>query len=74
MTGPVDASWVVECRDCRYWVPGTSNKGYCRRRAPVPLPWTPSMGFAFSVSRKPCWPVTDQGDFCGEGVRKGTAG
>ena len=65
----VDARWLVECRDCRYWVPlGSGRKGLCRRKAPVPLPWTPRS--PFSVSLAPCWPVTERGDFCGEAVRK----
>lgn len=67
----VDARWLVECRDCRYWVPASSGAmGSCRRKAPVPLPWSPKAGFSWSLSV--CWPVTEGGDFCGEADRKGT--
>jgi hypothetical protein len=64
----LDANWLVECRDCRYWVPGSRSGGLCRRKAPVPVPWS-----WFALYRSPAWPVTNAGDFCGEAVRKGAA-
>jgi hypothetical protein len=67
MRQEIDASWLVECEDCRYWVSGSGKSGLCRRKAPVPLPHG-----IFPYYRSPSWPVTRAGDFCGEAVRKGT--
>jgi hypothetical protein len=67
MRQDIDASWAIECRDCRYWVPGSWKNGLCRRKAPVPVP----LSF-FPYYRAPSWPVTKADDFCGEAVRKGS--
>lgn len=56
----------MSCRDCRYFDPDKapgSDRGFCRRRAPIyaltstlngePMPWT-------------CWPEVNGEDWCGE--------